>query len=81
MKISRNANNKVGAKKQENPYIYFMNSRRNFIRLSGALAAVKLLNQSFTWQPTDFTKKNIKPARLKKGDKVAITSPGRRGTG
>jgi len=52
-----------------------MNSRRNFLRLTGALAAVSVLNQSFTWQPTDFTKKAIKPARLKKGDKVAITSP------
>ncbi|MBK6834736.1 MAG: twin-arginine translocation signal domain-containing protein [Bacteroidetes bacterium] len=52
-----------------------MNSRRNFLRLTGALAAVTVLNQSFVWQPNELLKKAIKPARLKKGDKVAITSP------
>jgi muramoyltetrapeptide carboxypeptidase len=53
-----------------------MNSRRNFIRSSGILAAASLLiPNDIVAQTTFIAKDKIKPMALKSGDTIAITSP------
>ena len=53
-----------------------MNSRRNFIRSTGILAAASLLiPNDIVAQTTFIAKEKIKPQALKSGDTIAITSP------
>ena len=52
-----------------------MTSRRNFLKLSGALTALSFIEQSFVWENGSSVNKTIKPHRLQQGDTVAITSP------
>ena len=53
-----------------------MNSRRNFIRSTGILAAASILiPNDIVAQTTFVAKDKIKPMALKSGDTIAITSP------